>query len=93
MQVDPIKPTLKVPGTKLLKLKYDKLLSNFAFKFNLCCYTEGINLHTLDRDVETPAPDSALNGLMPGPPPPPSAFAGGAVRPAIYCPPPHPTFS
>ena len=27
-------PTLKAPGIKLLKLKYDKLLSNFAFNFN-----------------------------------------------------------
>jgi len=35
VQVDPIKPTLKAPGTKRLKLKYDKLLSSFAFKFNL----------------------------------------------------------
>jgi len=35
VQVDPIKPTLKAPGTKRLKLKYDKLLSNFAFKFQL----------------------------------------------------------
>ena len=35
MQVDPIKPLLKAPGTKRLKVKYGKLLSNFAFKFNL----------------------------------------------------------
>ena len=39
MQVDHIKPSLKAPGIKLLKLKYDKLLSNFAFKFNLRRYT------------------------------------------------------
>ena len=39
MQLDPIKPTLKAPGTKCLKLKYDKLLSNFAFKFKLRRYT------------------------------------------------------
>ena len=52
MQFDPIKPTLKAPGTQRLKLKYDKLLSyrlNFAsilpqfclhsaFKFNLRRY-------------------------------------------------------
>ena len=38
MQLDPIKPTLKAPGIKLLKLKYDKLLSNFASKFNLRRY-------------------------------------------------------
>ena len=39
VQVDPIKPTLKAPGTKRLKLKYDELLSSFAFKFNLRRYT------------------------------------------------------
>ena len=38
VRVDPIKPTLKAPGIKLLKLKYDKPLSNFAFKFNLRRY-------------------------------------------------------
>ena len=35
MQVDPIRPMLKPPGTKHLKLKCDMLLSTFAFKFNL----------------------------------------------------------
>jgi hypothetical protein len=39
VQVDPIKPTLKAPGIKLLKLTYDKPLSNFAFKFKLRRYT------------------------------------------------------
>jgi len=39
VQVDPIKPILKPPGTKRLKLKYDKLLSNVAFNFNLRRYT------------------------------------------------------
>jgi len=38
VQVDPIKPKLKPPGTKRLKLEYDGLLSNFGFKFNLRCY-------------------------------------------------------
>jgi TPR repeat protein len=38
-QLDPIKPTLKVPGTNL-KLKQNKLLSNFAFKLNLRPYTK-----------------------------------------------------
>jgi len=40
VQVDPIKPTLKAPGTKHLILKYDEPPSNFAFKFNLRRYTE-----------------------------------------------------
>jgi len=41
VQVDPIKPTLKAPGTKRLKLEYYKLLSSFAFKFNLRRYSWG----------------------------------------------------
>ena len=40
MQVDPMKPKLKPPGTKHLKLKFDILLSTSAFKFNLRRYTE-----------------------------------------------------
>jgi hypothetical protein len=38
VQVDPIKPKLKPPGTKRLKLKCDILLSNSAFKVNLRRY-------------------------------------------------------
>ena len=38
MQVDSIKPTLKAPGTKHLKLKYGELLSSYAFKMNLRRY-------------------------------------------------------
>ena len=39
MQVDPIKPTLKGPGTKRLKLKFDGPLSKTAFKFSLRRYS------------------------------------------------------
>jgi hypothetical protein len=39
VQLDHIKPTLKAPATKRLKLKHDKLLSNVAFKFKLRRYT------------------------------------------------------
>jgi len=39
VQFDPIKPILKAPGIKLLKLKYASSRSSFAFKFNLRCYT------------------------------------------------------
>jgi len=42
MQVDPMKPMLKPPGTKHLKLKCGMLLSTFAFKFNLRRYNEYI---------------------------------------------------
>jgi len=43
VQIDPPKTTLKPPGTKRLKLKYDKLLSIcfiFYFNFNLRRYTK-----------------------------------------------------
>jgi len=54
VQVFPIKPKLKPPGTKRLKLKCDVLLSNYAFKFNLRCYTMAVlpppsELHALDK--------------------------------------------
>jgi CRP-like cAMP-binding protein len=49
MQVDPIKPKLKPPGTKRLKLKYDMLLSNYAFKFNSRRYN--LNPHLGPGDV------------------------------------------
>jgi len=41
VQVDPLIPMLKAPGTKRLKLNYDEPLSNFAFEFNLRRYSWG----------------------------------------------------
>jgi len=38
VQADPIKPTLKAPATKRLKVKHDQLLSSFAFNFILRRY-------------------------------------------------------
>jgi len=38
VQVDPIKPKLKPPGTECLKLKCDIMLSTSALKFNLRRY-------------------------------------------------------
>jgi hypothetical protein len=40
VQVDPVKPTSKSPGTNRLKLTYDKLVSDFAFIFRLRRYSE-----------------------------------------------------
>ena len=40
MQVEPMKPMLKAPGTKRLKLEYDELLRSFAFKLYLRRYTK-----------------------------------------------------
>jgi hypothetical protein len=42
VQVDPIKPILKPPGTKHLKVKCDELPSSLAFKFNLRRYNKAI---------------------------------------------------
>jgi hypothetical protein len=39
VQLEPLEPVLKAPGTIRLKLKHDAPLSNFAFIFNLRHYT------------------------------------------------------
>jgi hypothetical protein len=39
VQANPIKPKLKAPGSKRLKLKYGALFSRFAFNFDLRRYT------------------------------------------------------
>ena len=52
MQVDPIKPTLKAPGSERLKLKYDEPLSNFAFNIYLRRYTEVQIEESIDADYE-----------------------------------------
>jgi hypothetical protein len=44
VQVEPIKPLLKAPGTKRLKLQYGELLSNFGIKFNLRRYNQALRL-------------------------------------------------
>ena len=54
VQVGPMKSTLKAPGSKLLKLEHEIMLSNFAFNFNLRRYT---SVHDSDQ---------ALNALLRG---------------------------
>jgi hypothetical protein len=54
VQVDSIKPTLKAPGSKRLKLQYDELHSSIAFKFNLRRYNQGCS------PVPAPRPRSWL---------------------------------
>ena len=44
---------MKTPGTKCLKLTYDELLSNFAFKFNLRRYSMG-RFSKITKFVEYP---------------------------------------
>ena len=53
MQVDPIKPTLKAPRTKRLKLNYNELLSNVAFNVNLRRYILAAEVAV--RDMRTVA--------------------------------------
>ena len=43
VQVDPIKPKKKLPGTKPFKLNCDEPFSNFAFKFSLRRYIGGLD--------------------------------------------------
>jgi len=65
VQVDPIKPMLKAPGIKLLKLKYDKPLSNFAFKFNLRRYSEAsVSLSQVFQLVGTKYDNAFTGGVV-----------------------------
>ena len=64
MQLAPIKPTLEAPGTKRVKLEFDKLLTSFAFKFNLRRYTEA-ECDTYQRCLEE-LEGSAGGGVGPG---------------------------
>jgi len=41
VQLKPLKPVLKALGTMLLKLRYDEVISNFAFSFKLRLYSLG----------------------------------------------------
>ena len=74
MQVDPIKPKLKSPGTKSLTLNSVVLLSNFAFEFNLRRYNE-VEGDARQRGVSSsggvpaPLPPGGQQGGRPGPPP------------------------
>ena len=62
MQVDPIKPTLKAPGTKRLKQKCDAQLSTAAFKFNLRLYNEAMKLKSNAERAEKAATAAAEAG-------------------------------
>ena len=59
MQVDPIKPKLKPPGTKRLKLNCDVLLSTSAFKFKLRRYTMA-----MARTVDAALARRGFSGLV-----------------------------
>jgi hypothetical protein len=63
VQVDPIKPTLKAPGSERSKLKRDVLLSTSAFKFSLRRYNEekdGVINSVRDEIAKKGLPDSKV---------------------------------
>jgi hypothetical protein len=62
VQVDPIKPTLKAPGIKLVKLKHGEPLSNFAFKFKLSLYNSDDFRDAVERTVPELGRQLRLNG-------------------------------
>ena len=77
VQVDPIKPTLKAPGTKRLKLKYNVLLSTFAFKFNLRRYnTEREEGGVYKHKKKSKYQDTFVSGRGRGPIVPSFRFTG-----------------
>ena len=81
VQIDPIKPKLKAPnpkhklkgpGTKRLKLKFDKLLPSFAFKFNLRRYNSVLKIVPATGEVSCVGqlediPDKWQGGFLVGP--------------------------
>ena len=55
MQVDPIRPSLKAPGTKRLKLNNDEPLQ-FAFNFGVKCNLRRFNQATCSTSIINYAP-------------------------------------
>jgi len=57
VRFEPMKPTSKPPGTKRLKVKYDTVLSTFAFNFKLRRYIEAerISVDHVARDTSAVA--------------------------------------
>ena len=87
MQVDPIKSTLELPGTKRLKLTHDALLSSFALKFNLDRYSEAL--------LDLPAPgrggiEYKHSSDSKSPPLPPAGLLRTNTRSHVEPPPPPP---
>jgi len=65
VQLDPVKPTLKAPGTMPLTLKYDKLPSNSAFNFDLRRYTKVVELGLGLVDIACHVINSYVFALVP----------------------------
>ena len=64
MQLDPIKPALKAPVSKNLKLKYDELLFNVALERKLRRYAEVLSVCSVQYKCVTDA--QKRKTLMPG---------------------------
>ena len=56
VQVESMKPKLKPPGTQRLKLKWETLLSKYAFKFNLRRYIWGAQQQVEQGETRTRSP-------------------------------------
>ena len=74
VQVDPMNPMLKAPVSKNLKLKYDKLLSNFGFIFNLRHYTKVAASRSDGKSVDEEESNAKLGAVKPA-----KSFLGRAV--------------
>jgi len=66
VQVETMKPKLKPPGTKRLKLKCDVLLSTLAFKINLRRYMEDRRIRDADEGVTREAAERNAGTLGAG---------------------------
>jgi len=65
VQVDPIKPKLKIHGIRRLKLTCDVLLSTSAFKFNLRRYNVSRFVERDDMDQAWGVKGAAYTGASP----------------------------
>ena len=78
VQVDPMKPTMKAPGAKRLKLNSYEMHSNFAFNFNLRPYS-------LEDGFRSPAEYDELGRVVQADPVKPTFEAPGYERSKLKC--------
>jgi hypothetical protein len=78
VQVDSIKPKLKPPGTKRLKLNCETLLSTSAFNFNLRRYNKA-SVAAVDNADIIAAAAAVSAGAKAAIPPPPTSLAEAAT--------------
>jgi hypothetical protein len=91
VQVDPIKPTLKPPGTERLTLKCDTVLSSFAFNFSLRRFSEeALALASEVMFARLPPPRSVAAAAAADLQVRPSFDERLKARPASHRPPRHP---